>query len=458
MNYFNTLLFILLILIAGCVNSPRSPDTFSPKQVKEDVNLMLDKMEDIHPNLYAYTSKEEIQQHKKGLFKTINKPISRKEFCRLFMPLVSSLGDGHTSLYTPEQDILTYTAMGGLFFPVSIYVKENSLWVKHCPDQSIPPDSRILSVDNHLANDILALFRHYVSGEKTIHRDGLLTYYFPVLYWINYNYGNVFKIEYLPPDQPTPVITEINAMPFENLDDQNKSLMDTAFYEYHQLNENTGIIDFKSFSDLERFQQFLEKIFSEIKSSALQNLIIDIRNNGGGNSSLGDELFNYITDKPYSQIEKMQIKLSKEILDKGWGDWLPKDTLDKYKGEIYTIYGEPEEPENNEFLFDGDVYLLTSSKSFSSANMFASAFKCYEMGTIVGEETGGLTVCYGDIISLELPYTKLKCGVSYKKFYEACGEENGRGVIPDFEVKSLPTDTTDMALQFTLELIEKQDE
>jgi len=52
----------------------------------------------------------------------------------------------------------------------------------------------------------------------------------------------------------------------------------------------------------------------------------------------------------------------------------------------------------------------------------------------------------------------LYCGCSHKHFLRPSGEDTGRGVIPDFEVKPEPEDLVtgrDRVMEFTIELIEK---
>ena len=100
--------------------------------------------------------------------------------------------------------------------------------------------------------------------------------------------------------------------------------------------------------------------------------------------------------------------------------------------------------------------MLVSGNTFSSATDFASSFQCYQVGKIIGTETGGLTACFGDVYSFELPNTKFDMGVSYKKFYNACGIDNKRGVIPDYIVENSFDDEQkgiDKALEFTIDLI-----
>lgn len=91
--------------------------------------------------------------------------------------------------------------------------------------------------------------------------------------------------------------------------------------------------------------------------------------------------------------------------------------------------------------------------------MFASSFNCYNVGEIIGTETGGLTVCFGDVYSFKLPSTKFNMRVSYKKFYEACGVDNRQGVIPNHIVESSFEDQEkgiDRVLEFTTDLIKQR--
>ena len=70
-------------------------------------------------------------------------------------------------------------------------------------------------------------------------------------------------------------------------------------------------------------------------------------------------------------------------------------------------------------------------------NMLAIAFKCYQMGLIVGEETGGVYTAFGDVVNFQLPTTKLQASSSHKKFVHPCNDGKLHGVIPD--VKIVPT-------------------
>ena len=49
---------------------------------------------------------------------------------------------------------------------------------------------------------------------------------------------------------------------------------------------------------------------------------MDIRKNGGGNSSLGDELMQYISANDFRMFDSCLIKISDELNKKKYFDWM----------------------------------------------------------------------------------------------------------------------------------------
>ena len=81
------------------------------------------------------------------------------------------------------------------------------------------------------------------------------------------------------------------------------------------------------------------------------------------------------------------------------------------------------------------VYLLISHHTFSSAGSFAWAFKEFGMGTVIGEESGGMNVSFGDIIYYKLPVSGLSCTISFKRFWQyGADEKEIHGTLPDYAV------------------------
>ncbi|WP_084220992.1 S41 family peptidase [Chryseobacterium sp. StRB126] len=103
------------------------------------------------------------------------------------------------------------------------------------------------------------------------------------------------------------------------------------------------------------------------------------------------------------------------------------------------------ESKNENERFTGNVYLLISGQTFSSAADFANAFKFYKAGKIIGSETGGFIISPGEVIERQLPNSKLFLNVSSTKDFNIGATEKDRhGVIPDIQVQS------NEALNYTL--------
>lgn len=175
-------------------------------------------------------------------------------------------------------------------------------------------------------------------------------------------------------------------------------------------------------------------------------------------------LLDYIASEPFRQFSRMDVKISEEYRKK-MGE-LPeeyrKQMRELLEGEIGSIITETGDYINpGSFCdpglrFKGNVYLLTSRLTFSSATLFAATVKDFGFGTIVGEETGGLPTLYGDCIYITLPNSGLGCSVSCKYFVRPSGIDDGRGVLPDYEIKPQPEDLItgeDRALNLVLDLI-----
>ena len=198
-------------------------------------------------------------------------------------------------------------------------------------------------------------------------------------------------------------------------------------------------------------KEFLSDMFAKAKADGVRYLIIDNRYNTGGTTEAGDELCRYLTDEPFISVSKVVVRFSEPIrtLEREYLDGVmpPRDTIVTRTFDPAT-WCQPYGPDKR---FNGEAYLLNSYLTFSAATDFASQFAYFKMGTIIGEETGGMTVSSGDIISLKLPNTGMSVVLPFKLFCNIGADENApvQGVKPDVEVAS------GKALDIALDLIQK---
>ncbi len=449
---FSSVFNLMLLLIAVYFSYP---DYIEKEQAVEDLDFFVQTLENVHPDLYHNIGREQFHTLVKDSKENLPERITLEEWFKEISKITAVIKDGHTG---PDFSFLANS--GILFFkkifPYKIRIIGEGIFVikNYSYKDDIEPGSEILKINGIAAAEVIKQTSSLLSYENKIFRDVLLTIPF---YFGMWNDFGEFEIEYL--ENSTDEIKTINTFGgiYAKIEFQNEIMESYSepYYEYELLDDNTGYIKFHRFSNLSRFKDFLKNSFDSMKTSQVNDLIIDIRDNGGGNSSLGDELLKYISDQKFRQFEKVKIKISDEVIKRNKISDKHIDSI----GAVFTNENTSEiEPKEKEERFEGRVYLLTGERTFSSAADFTSAFQCYDVGEIIGGETGGLTVCFGDKFHFTLPNSGLRVGVSYKKFYNACGIENNRGVIPDYIIGNSLRDEIrgyDRVLKFALYLVHK---
>lgn len=224
--------------------------------------------------------------------------------------------------------------------------------------------------------------------------------------------------------------------------------VDPNSYTFSVPKPSVALIDFRAMEGLERFKTFLNDTFTQVKARGLTTLIVDLRNNGGGNSALGSALMDYLTDQPYRLFSRYEAKVSAQMTAYTAG--AGQASLYPLGSPVGSVYKNEEpfvQPTQNPLRFKGKVYVLISSYTFSSALALTSAFKDFKIATLVGEETSASPSDYGEVYPFKLPNTGLEVWTSSTYWVRPSGFDDGRGVLPDVNVPS------PQALEWVLEQV-----
>jgi hypothetical protein len=433
------------------VNEPSYLKVIPPEKLKEDLDFLFKSIEEVHPNMYAYISREEFAKHKDELYKKIDKPINQNEFYKLVAPVIALLRDGHTSVDVSQ---LIYTQ--DKFFPLACeWDGENLIISKNFGETDVPIGATITAVNSEDAGRLIKRLSRYLPSEREFRSQFQAATVLSFFLWLENGPVDHYKLQIRLSDGQIKEY-DVKAQTSGKLYERQ---YDKPNYSYQHLPEyNAAVLTVNTLDPYlsKEFKDFLEKIFKEIQDLKISSLIIDIRENGGGDSRLGDVLLGYLTDKPFRQFEKGKEKLSKQV----GNIKLSHETLPEGENKIVSWEADFIYPKENPLRFKGKKFVLIGPKTFSSASSFTSAVKCFNIATLIGQETGGVTACYGDNFNFRLPSSDLLVSVSYKYFVQACGKPDGRGIIPDYEVKQKPEDTAkgvDTVLEFTLNLIKNSE-
>ncbi len=452
---------IIITFLSISLTSYSQVRLISKEEAIQDIDTMQRYIEEIHPNAYAYKNKEIINNFYESVKDKITDSISIYDLYNYAGFLTANYGDGHLSTIFPN----IWNNENHLVIPFTIEISNRKVYVKNSIDEDlINENCEVIKINGIPIKEIIDTMLVSRSGEAFLFKKEMVKYYFPNLLYSIYGFDNIFEVQLIRNNTiKTHVLEGIDYEEYLKLLSRDEKSTEDFSVKY-MTDKSVCIIDFRDFSDLERFKIFLDTVFSAIKKDKINNLIIDLRNNSGGNSVLGDELFQYISKTDFTQYDKTILKVSSHLKSLWTSYYLPQGVIDSItvnevlklpNGMIVrtdTIFNEDEEIiKLNEISnrFYGKVYVLTSNYTFSSAADFAWCFKHYNMGKIVGEETGGWGLCYGDNVYAELPNSRLAINVSCKLFYNiGATEKSTHGVIPDFQVKS------EDALDYVIRIIE----
>ncbi len=99
-------IILALILSVVVFNNLNAQQTFTKQEFLDDIDSLYVIVNDIHPDMFAYMSQSDFESKVALIKKQIHDNMSLLEFYLLIKPLVTSLGDGHTSISFPWREIM----------------------------------------------------------------------------------------------------------------------------------------------------------------------------------------------------------------------------------------------------------------------------------------------------------------------------------------------------------------
>lgn len=421
-------LFLLLISISSASfgfcqsNHFDTAHRYSVHELQMDFKFLKEKLEKTHPNLYLYTPKAELNLFFDSLYKSIVHSLTEQEFYNLITLLNSQIKDGHTMLL-PSENATNYFNQSANFFPFYIAILNGRLYVNmNCSsDTSIKEGAEILSINGTSTTSIInqLLIRQIRDGNNRTYPIWILTNYFKEYFSFSFGHPNTFLIVYKMrnADEQT---TSINALSKDSIKfyRQSKYANRVSSTKEKQgivleINKQLSIatLSIKSFDNeilksvyKQDFDSTIQKMFAQIYNAHTHDLILDVRNNQGGDFEPGKLLLSYLL--------RQSVK------------YLPESK------EYQIII-----PKKNSFK--GNLFVLINGGSFSSTGILSSYLEYAKRCIFIGEEAAGNKIIIsGDPVDTVLPSTKILSEISTVKYVIRNSENFGHGVVPAYYVTS----------------------
>jgi C-terminal processing protease CtpA/Prc len=436
----------------------------SRQQAIEDIDYLVGNIESIHYEPFRNVTKKDFNDCAERIKSGFNEKVSRKDFSISIMEMLALLKDAHSNLGS-FPDFIEYVKSKGRIFPLKFGYKDGELIVFNPADANefrANSDVKLVEIDDKPIDSYLERYRRYVSAESDYFKDILIAARFRIYLWYFEGQRDSFKVKMEDEKDRwwTKVVYAVNI----DTNIKKKKIKAKDMFTYHFYKDDSVCFfrasSFYSFNEdmtinvtvRKKLIRILENLFTEMKKRCSSMLIIDLRNNGGGDPRYGEELLKRATSRAFKKPE-MYIRNSRSARKAYIINALEKNRIPAFfhfenifdfrlygmKKENYEVQGEywfvkskVVEPVTGHW--NGRLVLLVNGLTGSAAAGFASIVKDNHLGFIAGKETGGAATFYGGVIPIILPNSGLICNLSNVEFIRPGGFDDGRGILPDLEL------------------------
>ena len=292
--------------------------------------------------------------------------------------IVNTLGVGHDTVYCYNNEYTNYD----VFFDL-----QNDLLFINIDGT----DYETISINEIPIHTILENATCLLSYENNLYRNYLITSYLQTSSGLSLLTGknsDQYNVTY---------VNNGESYTFEVQKKQTKinQPVKDDFVSYNMnADNNLAILTLNHCNYNKHYKETIKNFFTEVKKNSISNIAIDLRNNGGGSSLVANEFIKYLNVNEaedftsYFRLKSINIK----------------SPFHKIKGN-----------KKKNLIFDGNVYVLTSTETYSSAMDFSVILQDNRLAKVIGEPCGNKPSSYGEVVSFLLPNSKLyfSCSICF---------------------------------------------
>jgi Peptidase family S41 len=188
------------------------------------------------------------------------------------------------------------------------------------------------------------------------------------------------------------------------------------------------------------FKDFFTDAIAKANQAGVEHVVIDLRNNGGGDLRLASEMFYLLNVDTIKKLHTLSVKVSPYFKEQMKTEFVKYDKIYRANygkpltadGSIINFDSLMDVPHYNDFFyvlkdaskpvffmspktprFKGKVYFLINSNTFSAASITASLIKDNHLGTLVGTKSGNRPMTATGGLGFKLPNSKICVRMSY---------------------------------------------
>lgn len=458
--------------------------TFSVEELRFDLGILKDALIKCHPGLFWHQSQKEFEAKYYKLRNEVNRPMTDLEFYTILTPFIGSIKCDHTNMEMSEA-FSDVNRNATKVFPLILKIIDKHVYIyqNYSNDRTIQQGSEILSINGIGADSILKFVKPrswadgFVESYASLNIESIST---PLLLSF-FHQPEFYKIKMKKPDGVESSLTceAVVYKIFRERYNKQQAIKLCPEYEHFSFSIidslSIGIIKINAFEG-DNYYRFLNNSFSQLKEKQIENLIIDLRGNGGGDGEYVGPLYRKFSLKEYREIDRVEMVLGNpkdSILNYCKVPDGEKEFLKFYRKYVYKIdsgkysikYGQIDDHQKKPFkprkdAYTGNVFFLTDVQTSSCGSQLSMLAHYNRRAKFIGRETGGgyMGNTSGWVLPFTLPNSKIIVYIPIIRTINVATGNAHRGVSPDYPIMEDINDVIfhkDSELLFTLDLIKK---
>lgn len=481
MTAYRMSLIFSFVLALGCmggifaqtpkfqINDSIKVKLLTKKQMLEDHEVLFSSIKNYHPTPFLYTNEQEYNTFYNKQRTEFPDSLTEMEFCILSKKLIAQLKCGHTYGILSDD---WYSAVKGknLLLPFDIKRIENKVYINNTTVDvfDININDELISINNMSIQEILQQMTMIqerdgntlsFANEMSIRK---FRNYFLFLYGFQKKFSIVFKTKSgdLKTIDLNPTNKRLKDKPQTKMPENLKKIFSNKWSSFYFDSINKiAYLDINSFDDRKEFKKYYKQVFQYLTQFHGVNLLVDLRDNGGGYFGHGNHFLTYLTSKKFEfNFQKSSsIKEKNDYMKLGKWSKLTEFAFSlkpkKYKVEGRKVRTFTYKPSKN--LFSGKVHVINNGITFSQSSLVTA--QLHENGALMyGAETGGTESSTNAMIiyNLILPNSKMNINIAhYQVISNSTKGDFGYGIKPDYLYSQSLDNEKDEVLLYTLDTI-----
>ena len=407
----------VFFLVCGCAENKTKADQhfaihdkYPASSLRQDYEQLIRILKKNHPALYDFTKEKEYE----SLISLQSKKITDLTICNFYnilAPLVAKIGCGHSRVYLPDW---VWKDPAATFLPLDLFFQNKKAYIikNYTGNKQLGAGTEILSINGTDISTLLQRIEECIptDGNNSSNKREALNQSFTKLLATYDDFPRSYDIGLRHFEKDSIQKIRVSSVTTQNFFDAHSRSDSLLQFEIDSAG-STAIITIRSFAFYDRlndFKIFVDNCFDQIRYDKIEHVVLDLRDNGGGDPFCASYLMTYLVKK---QVP--------------------------YFSEPYPNYTELAKPLPLSINhFSGELYTLINGNCFSTTGHLCALLRYHQAGEFIGTETGGTYTCNDNSQTFRLVNTGILIKVARSTFTVAVeGVPRFKGVIPDYFVE-----------------------